>query len=75
MKYKKLITQKQKELLDYIEDYARINQKPPTRKEMAERFGVHRSTIEERLAALEAKGRLKIIKNTWRGLTINGCLC
>lgn len=54
------LTARQAEILDFIRDFTRREQMPPTLREIGRNFGI-RSTngVADHLAALERKGRLR----------------
>lgn len=52
----KPLTQIQSDTLDFIKDYIKINKFPPTRKEIAESFGIHVNAAQLRVEALIKKG-------------------
>ena len=54
------LTDKQSQLLDFIRDYVREHSVIPARGEMARAMGVHVTTIDARLRALEAKSWVEL---------------
>ncbi|MBN1633761.1 MAG: transcriptional repressor LexA [Ignavibacteria bacterium] len=64
------LTYKQKEILEYIKSYSRINSYPPTLKEIAEHFKVTIGTVQDHIFALQKKGYLEKKKDTARGFKI-----
>jgi repressor LexA len=52
------LTNKQKETLDWIRSYVRMHGKPPTVREIGERFGTASSSVFDVIKALERKGYL-----------------
>lgn len=53
------LTEKQKAILDFIEDFQESNGMPPTVQEIADRFQVKSSTIFAHLRALQRKNQLE----------------
>ena len=53
------LTDKQKAILDFIEDFQEQNGMPPTVQEIADRFSVKSSTIFAYLRALQRKNQLE----------------
>lgn len=64
------MTEKQKELVNFIKSYYEENNMPPKIKDMAEEFGVVVSTIHERLDRLEDKGFIKRNKHKHRSIKL-----
>jgi len=52
------LTRRQKETLDWIRSYVRMHGKPPTVREIGERFGTASSSVFDVIKALERKGYL-----------------
>ena len=52
------LTRRQKETLDWIRSYVRMHGKPPTVREIGERFGTASSSVFDVVKALERKGYL-----------------
>ena len=65
------LTERQSEALDFIRDYLRRHQKPPTLTELADGLGL-RSTnaVSKILAALAAKGYIERERGTARGVRL-----
>jgi repressor LexA len=64
------LTERQQETLDWIRTYARTHGKPPTVREIGERFGKASSSVFDVLLALERKGYLSRDKGLSRGLAL-----
>ena len=54
------LTEKQSQLLDFIRDHVREHGVIPARREMAHAMGIHVTTIDARLRALEAKSWVEL---------------
>ena len=52
----KEITQRQKEILNFISDYQEENCFPPTVREIGEHFGVSIRAVQDHITALQKKG-------------------
>ena len=55
---KKVLTQRQQEILDFVRDFSVQNHKPPTLNEIAEHFNIRCSSAAYHLEALRKKGWL-----------------
>ena len=65
------LTEKQKELFDYIVSYVEESGFPPTREEIAKHFNLkQKASVIHQLQALEKKGFIKIINKVARGIEI-----
>ena len=56
---KKVLTQRQQEILDFVREFSNQNQMPPTLNEIAEHFNIRSSSAAYHLEALRTKGRLE----------------
>ena len=56
---KKVLTQRQQEIFDFVRDFSFQNQKPPTLNEIAEHFNIRCSSAAYHLEALRKKGWLE----------------
>ena len=56
---KKVLTQRQQEILDFVREFSNQNQMPPTLNEIAEHFNIRSSSAAYHLEALRKKGRLE----------------
>lgn len=67
----KALTCRQREVLDFVEDFRRLNQKPPTRQEISRHFGwASANAAEEHLQAIARKGHIRITKGEARGVYV-----
>ena len=64
------ITDKQRDILEFIWRRVRELGSPPTQREIAERFEISASTAREHLHALERRGWIKIDRGKSRGIKI-----
>lgn len=65
------LTTRQGEILEYVKTHIASKRLPPTRAEIADRFGFNSTNAaEEHLRALQKKGYLKIGVGTARGLQV-----
>ncbi len=64
-----MLTKRQKEVLDFINQYLKVHQYAPSYMEIAENFKISSSaTIHQHIKALETKGYLKSSQNQKRAL-------
>lgn len=69
----KALTNRQREVLDFINAYRLEHQMPPTRREIALNFGFKSANAaEEHLHALVAKGALLLRGGQSRGIFVTG---
>lgn len=66
------LTQRQKDILDFLKSYIRDHGYPPTMREIGERFGFTWLGARGHLRALEKKGFIKINPLKARGLEVTG---
>lgn len=67
------LTNRQAEILSFIQSYIEESQSSPTISEIQERFSFKSpNAVQEHLKALERKGRIRRNRNQWRGLEIIG---
>jgi len=64
------LTERQKNILEYIRKYSKKNSYPPTLKEIAGYFKLAIGTIQDHVFALQKKGYLERKKDTARGFRI-----
>lgn len=65
------LTDRQAEVLAFINEYGRKNQMPPTRKEIAERFHfASENAANDHVIALARKGCLELVRGVSRGIRI-----
>ncbi len=65
-----MLTLKQKQILEFIESFKNIKGRPPTLKEIADRFNKTIPTIQFHIQALRAKGYLKIPNQKARSIEL-----
>ncbi|HOX91709.1 MAG TPA: transcriptional repressor LexA [Spirochaetales bacterium] len=68
----KLLTERQKEFLDYIESFIHGHPYPPTIREIADNFGMTVKGAYDHVKALERKGYIKIGENRSRSIELIG---
>lgn len=67
------LTNRQKQILDFIKRFIETNQYPPTRQEIMREFDiVGYFAVHNHLHILENKGYIKIIPNIARGIILTG---
>lgn len=66
----KAYTKKQRDLLEFIAAYQQEHGVSPTLEEMGRKFGVHRVTMFQHVAALERRGAVRRATQLARGLEI-----
>lgn len=64
------LTKRQKEILEYVKSFTRLNSYPPTLKEISSYFNVAIGTIQDHIFALQKKGFIEKKKDTARGFKI-----
>lgn len=65
------ITERQRKILEFIEDYMEINGYPPTYREIANFIGINTPRgVQQHLKALEKKGLIKLTKGKARSIKI-----
>lgn len=66
------LTDRQEEILQFIQQYQQINGYPPTLREIGKQFGIVSTFgVKRHLEALTKKGYLNILSNASRGISIN----
>lgn len=69
---KKQLTERQEEILVFIQQYLHENGYPPTLREIGKKFGISSTFgVKRHLEALTKKGYLNILSNASRGISIN----
>jgi repressor LexA len=69
--YKKQLTDRQEEILNFIQQFLQENGYPPTLREIGKRFDISSTFgVKRHLDALTKKGYLNILSNASRGITI-----
>lgn len=66
----KEITERQKEVLEFISDFADNNGFPPTVREISEHFNVSLRAIQDHIAALQKKGFITQAQNRSRSIRV-----
>ncbi|TGN00348.1 hypothetical protein EHR03_13030 [Leptospira mayottensis] len=64
------LTELQSSTIEYIDEFIRTQQLPPTIREIALYYGVTTKTISGRLLGIERKGFLKILPRISRGIIL-----
>jgi repressor LexA len=54
-----VLTERQQEILDFINQYIEHNGFPPSVREIGKRFGVYPATVQDHISALERKGYIQ----------------
>jgi repressor LexA len=62
----------QNEILDFIKCLAEADGRSPTLQEIADAFGIAKTTVHEHVSALVRKGLLARKKNKARGIEVKG---
>lgn len=65
------MTERQKEILSFIEDYIRENGIAPSIREIARRFGIQIKAVQDHIKALERKGVIKKLPGKGRGIIVS----
>lgn len=66
----KPLTEKQRQVLSFVEEFCRLKGYPPTVREVAARFGIQPRAAADHLAALKRKGYLRREPGLSRGLAL-----
>lgn len=66
----KQITDRQKEVLEFIADFTETNVYPPTVREISEYFGISLRAVQDHIAALQKKGYLTTEQKRSRSIRI-----
>jgi repressor LexA len=53
-----MLTERQQEILDFINQYVESNGFPPSVREIGRNFGIYPATVQDHISALERKGHL-----------------
>jgi repressor LexA len=64
------LTDRQQQILNFIDQYSRNNSFPPTLQEIADKFHVTIGTIQDHVSALQRKGHLEKKKDIARGFKV-----
>jgi len=70
----KPLTEKQRQVLSFVEEFCRLKGYPPTVREVAARFGIQPRAAADHLAALKRKGYLHREPGRSRGLALTSRL-
>ena len=66
----KQITERQQEVLDFISNFTKENNYPPTVREIGEYFGISLRAVQDHIAALQKKGYLSQTQKRARSLNV-----
>ncbi len=66
----KQITDRQKEVLNFISDFTKENGYPPTVREIGEHFGISLRAVQDHIAALQKKGYLSQCQKRARSISV-----
>ncbi len=66
----KQITERQKEVLDFIANFTEENVYPPTVREISEHFGISLRAVQDHIAALQKKGYLTTEQKRSRSIRV-----
>lgn len=66
-----MLTERQQEILDFINEYVQENGFPPSVREIGAHFGVYPATVQDHISALERKGYLQKKKFQSRTLSVS----
>ncbi len=56
---RRMLTERQQSILDFINDYVQENGFPPSVREIGGHFGIYPATVQDHISALERKGYLQ----------------
>ncbi len=65
-----MLTERQKEILEFIEDYIRIHGVAPSIRDIATKFSIQLRAVSDHLKALERKGYIRKIPRKGRGISL-----
>ncbi len=66
----KEITERQKQILNFISDYQRTNSYPPTVREIGENFGISIRAVQDHITALQKKGYITQTQKKSRSIKV-----
>ena len=66
----KEITERQKEILNFISDYQEENSYPPTVREIGDHFGVSIRAVQDHITALQKKGFISQTQKKSRSIKV-----
>jgi repressor LexA len=64
------LTDRQSEILSFIEKFISENEYPPSLREIGENFAITPKAVHDHLRALQKKGAIKIIPEISRGIVV-----
>lgn len=67
----KKLTDRQKEILEYIKSYIAENGYPPARLDIASEFGMAANAAQCHIVALSKKGAITVATGVSRGIKVN----
>jgi repressor LexA len=67
-----VLTDRQRSILDFINEYVEDNGFPPSVREIGRNFGIYPATVQDHISALERKGYLQKKKFQSRTLSVPG---
>jgi repressor LexA len=67
-----MLTERQQQILDFIDKYAESNGFPPSIREIGQEFGIYPATVQDHISALERKGFLRKKRFQSRSLSVSG---
>ena len=67
-----MLTDRQRSILDFINEYVEDNGFPPSVREIGRHFGIYPATVQDHISALERKGYLQKKKFQSRTLSVRG---
>jgi repressor LexA len=65
-----VLTERQQEILDFINQYVEDNGFPPSVREIGKRFGIYPATVQDHISALERKGYIQKKRYQSRTLSV-----
>jgi len=65
-----MLTERQREILEFIKDYQAKHGFPPSQREMGEHFGITVRAVFDHLKALEKKGAIRRLAGSSRGIQL-----
>ncbi len=66
-----MLTERQQDILDFINEYIADNSFPPSVREIGRHFGIYPATVQDHISALERKGALQKKKFQSRTLSVS----
>ena len=65
-----MLTEKQRAILDFIQEYLQEHQYPPSVREIGKQFGIYPATVQDHISALTRKGFLQKQRFQSRAITV-----